>query len=265
MWKAAFAAGVTALSAVRGHGAGEPGRSEMGPRAGELSQGRGRWQCCQAIRASPGSSSSDSKMPAGYRIPAHHHPTDEYVTVVSGDLQPGHGRQARPGEGQSGWEPGGFAMAPQGMNHFAWTEGRGGGAGERRGPVRPGLRQPGGRPEAEIARALRRGASLDAATGVLRGDTHQFPDLPPLGGSVAPRVRASAGPRTGSGDEGGLARVPPSGRFAACLPPEGGELSGANSAPALAGARYFTLRSRLAFTRRRRALSLMKPAASRWS
>ena len=26
------------------------------------------------------------KMPAGYKIPAHHHPTDEYVTVISGDL-----------------------------------------------------------------------------------------------------------------------------------------------------------------------------------
>ena len=33
-------------------------------------------------------------MPAGYKIAAHHHPTDEYVTVISGDFFLGHGRQA---------------------------------------------------------------------------------------------------------------------------------------------------------------------------
>ena len=36
------------------------------------------------------------KMPAGYNIPAHHHPTDEYVTVVSGDLGLGMGDKLDP-------------------------------------------------------------------------------------------------------------------------------------------------------------------------
>ena len=31
------------------------------------------------------------KMPAGYKIPAHHHSTDQYVTAISGDLSLGMG------------------------------------------------------------------------------------------------------------------------------------------------------------------------------
>ncbi len=36
------------------------------------------------------------KMPAGYKIPAHNHPTDEYVTVVSGELSLGMGDKLDP-------------------------------------------------------------------------------------------------------------------------------------------------------------------------
>src|ERR1700751_4455933 len=31
------------------------------------------------------------KMPANYKVPAHHHPTDEFVTVISGDFRVGLG------------------------------------------------------------------------------------------------------------------------------------------------------------------------------
>src|SRR5690349_13828723 len=31
------------------------------------------------------------KMPANYKVPAHHHPTAEYVTVISGDFRAGLG------------------------------------------------------------------------------------------------------------------------------------------------------------------------------
>ena len=61
------------------------------------------------------------KMPAGYAIAAHHHPTTEYVTIISGDLGLGMGDQLDKAKGMV-LHTGGFAEAPAGMNHFAWAE-----------------------------------------------------------------------------------------------------------------------------------------------
>ena len=60
------------------------------------------------------------KMPAGYAIQAHHHPTTEYVTVVSGDFALGMGDKLDKEKGMT-LHAGGFAAAPAGMNHFAWA------------------------------------------------------------------------------------------------------------------------------------------------
>jgi quercetin dioxygenase-like cupin family protein len=60
------------------------------------------------------------KMPAGYAIPAHHHPTTEYVTVVSGDFALGMGDRLDRARGMA-LHAGGFAVAPAGMNHYAWA------------------------------------------------------------------------------------------------------------------------------------------------
>lgn len=62
------------------------------------------------------------RMPAGYKIPAHHHPTDEYVTVISGDLSLGMGDKLDPAKAAK-LGPGGFAMAGAKMNHFALSTG----------------------------------------------------------------------------------------------------------------------------------------------
>jgi anti-sigma factor ChrR (cupin superfamily) len=62
------------------------------------------------------------KMPAGYKIPAHNHPTTEYVTVISGEFSLGMGDKLDPKKGIS-LSPGGFAEAPAKMNHYAWTTG----------------------------------------------------------------------------------------------------------------------------------------------
>lgn len=62
------------------------------------------------------------KMPAGYKIAAHHHPTDEYVTVVSGDFSLGMGDKLDEAK-SAHLTAGGFADAPANMNHFAWTTG----------------------------------------------------------------------------------------------------------------------------------------------
>src|SRR5665213_3181674 len=58
------------------------------------------------------------KMPAGYKIPAHHHPTDEYVTVISGDFSLGMGDKLDAAK-SANLRAGGFAEAPAKMNHYA--------------------------------------------------------------------------------------------------------------------------------------------------
>lgn len=60
------------------------------------------------------------KMPAGYKVPAHNHPTTEYVTVLSGQLHLGMGDKLDPQKGMA-LGAGGFAEAPAKMNHYAWT------------------------------------------------------------------------------------------------------------------------------------------------
>lgn len=62
------------------------------------------------------------KVPAGYKIAAHHHPTDEYVTVMEGDFSLGMGDKLDQAKSAS-LAAGGFAMAPAKMNHYAWSKG----------------------------------------------------------------------------------------------------------------------------------------------
>ncbi len=61
------------------------------------------------------------KFPAGYKIPAHHHPTDEYVTVLDGDMSLGMGDKLDEAKGAS-LTAGGFGVAPANMNHYAWSK-----------------------------------------------------------------------------------------------------------------------------------------------
>jgi len=60
------------------------------------------------------------KMPAGYKIPPHWHPTDEHVTVLAGSLALGMGDTLDTGHGQT-LKTGGYAVAPANMHHYAWT------------------------------------------------------------------------------------------------------------------------------------------------
>lgn len=60
------------------------------------------------------------RMPAGYSIPAHNHPTDEYVTVVSGTLSLGMGDRLDHAKAAT-LRTGGFVMAGAKMNHYAFT------------------------------------------------------------------------------------------------------------------------------------------------
>jgi len=60
------------------------------------------------------------KFPANYKLPAHNHPTTEYVTVISGDFHIGMGDKLDLQKGQS-LRAGGYAEAPARMNHYAWS------------------------------------------------------------------------------------------------------------------------------------------------
>ena len=62
------------------------------------------------------------KLPAGYQIPAHHHPGEEYVTVLSGDFHAGMGDKLDKKK-TTRLRAGGFLWMNAGMNHYAWTGG----------------------------------------------------------------------------------------------------------------------------------------------
>jgi quercetin dioxygenase-like cupin family protein len=62
------------------------------------------------------------KFPANYAIPAHSHPTDENVVVVTGALTFGMGDALnKEASSNKTLGPGGYALMPAGMNHFAYT------------------------------------------------------------------------------------------------------------------------------------------------
>jgi quercetin dioxygenase-like cupin family protein len=62
------------------------------------------------------------KFPANYAIPAHTHPTDEHVVVVSGAVTWGMGNKLMKGAASARTLPvGGFALMPADVPHFAYT------------------------------------------------------------------------------------------------------------------------------------------------
>ena len=62
------------------------------------------------------------KFPPNYAVPAHSHPTDENVVVVSGALTLGMGDTlAKGAAGNKTLGAGSYALAPANMNHFAYT------------------------------------------------------------------------------------------------------------------------------------------------
>jgi hypothetical protein len=61
------------------------------------------------------------KLPAGFKIAPHWHPTDEHVTVISGTFSLGQGDTFDP-KATKALSPGGYALLPAEMRHFAWTE-----------------------------------------------------------------------------------------------------------------------------------------------
>ena len=60
------------------------------------------------------------KMPSGYKFPAHNHPKDEYVTVISGNFHVGMGDKLDEKKAVE-LTAGGYVEAPAKMNHYGWV------------------------------------------------------------------------------------------------------------------------------------------------
>jgi len=63
-----------------------------------------------------------AKMPDGFRVPPHWHPSDENVTVLQGALMIGTGEKFDTGKMEA-VPPGGFMRMPKEMRHFAMAKG----------------------------------------------------------------------------------------------------------------------------------------------
>jgi ChrR Cupin-like domain len=63
-----------------------------------------------------------AKLPDGYKVPAHWHPTDENVTVLQGTFMAGKGEKFDAGASQA-FPAGSFVLMPKEMRHFAWMKG----------------------------------------------------------------------------------------------------------------------------------------------
>lgn len=62
-----------------------------------------------------------AKLPANYRIPAHSHPTDEVVTVLSGTLFVGMGDKLAPASAHP-FPAGSLVVTPAKTNHYVLTK-----------------------------------------------------------------------------------------------------------------------------------------------
>ena len=89
-------------------------------------------------------------IPAGYKIPAHHHPTDEYLTVISGDFSLGMGDKLDETK-SADLTAGGFARGTGADEPLRLDQERGGGAGFGGWPLRHDLCEPGRRSNPPLA------------------------------------------------------------------------------------------------------------------
>jgi quercetin dioxygenase-like cupin family protein len=62
------------------------------------------------------------RLPDGYKLAPHTHPTDENVTVISGTFRVGMGTTIDP-KGMMTLQPGGFVTAPANHAHYAIAQG----------------------------------------------------------------------------------------------------------------------------------------------
>ena len=105
--------------AVDEHAAVQPNALKWGPAPPGLPPGAQ----VAVVSGNPGADGPyviRAKLPAGYKIAAHTHPTDENVTILSGAFHLGMGDKFDVKKGETLYA-GAFFRAAVGMQHYAWT------------------------------------------------------------------------------------------------------------------------------------------------
>lgn len=77
----------------------------------------------QGDPSQPGLFTVRLELPDGYRVAPHYHPTDEFITVISGMFLLGMGDALAPANA-SVLRPGGFGTVAANMHHFAIARGQ---------------------------------------------------------------------------------------------------------------------------------------------
>ena len=122
-----IALGLFALSLTASAGLAEemtvatPNSIKWGPAPAELPKG-GQLAVLSGDPGAKGPYVIRAKLPSGYQVPAHSHPTTESVTVISGTFNIGMGDKLDRKHGQT-LKAGAFFSMPPKMNHYAWTSG----------------------------------------------------------------------------------------------------------------------------------------------
>ena len=70
--------------------------------------------------AKPGLATFRVLFPANYKVPPHHHPATENLTVISGTIYDGLGEQLDSSKGTS-YPAGSFFVNPANRHHYLWT------------------------------------------------------------------------------------------------------------------------------------------------
>ncbi len=117
------AASVLAAQAVNppAHVMVTPSQLQWSDGPGSLPAGA-RFAVLEGDPKAPGAFTMRIQLPGDYKIPAHWHPADEHVTVISGTFNMGLGDELDTTKGTA-LTAGGFAVMPAKTNHFAWTTG----------------------------------------------------------------------------------------------------------------------------------------------
>jgi quercetin dioxygenase-like cupin family protein len=121
LWEAAQADDNKSHAGDKGHVMVRPGEIKWGPAPPSLPPGAQ----IAVVAGDPTKSEPyvlRAKLPDGYKIPPHWHPTDENVTILEGTFLAGKGEKFDDRAGQE-LPAGSFACMPKGMRHFAWCKG----------------------------------------------------------------------------------------------------------------------------------------------
>jgi quercetin dioxygenase-like cupin family protein len=121
LWGAAQADDEKGHAEDKGHVMVRPDDINWGPAPPSLPAGAQ----IAVLSGDPGKAGSyvlRAKLPDGYKIPPHWHPTDENVTVLKGTFVAGKGEKFDADAGHD-LAAGSFVCMPKGMRHFAWCKG----------------------------------------------------------------------------------------------------------------------------------------------